>query len=87
MTGLNRGRLGELYYSLGPVYQAYRAIDRHTPLRLHRWLYNKHKISTTGHDTRPPAVRRTVGRLHSLGRSLFERLSAFEVEVLGAKSY
>jgi hypothetical protein len=36
VTGLNRGRLGELYYSLGPVYQAYRAIDRHTPLRLRR---------------------------------------------------
>ena len=69
------------------MYQAYRAIDRYTPLRLRRWLCNKHKISTTGHDARPPALRRTVGRLHSLGRSLFERLSAFEGEVLGAKSY
>jgi hypothetical protein len=28
VTGLNRGRLGELYYSLGPVYQRDRSPHR-----------------------------------------------------------
>jgi len=32
------------YFYLGPVDKAYKAIDRHTALRLRWWLCNKHKV-------------------------------------------
>ena len=74
VTGLNRVLVGWAnYYSLGPVYQAYRAIDRYTPLRLRRWLCNKHKISNTGARCFPyEYLYDTLGlvQLQSLARSL-----------------
>jgi group II intron reverse transcriptase/maturase len=41
------------YFSLGPVSNAYRAIDRHTTRRLRRWLCTKHKVGNTGHSRYP----------------------------------
>lgn len=34
------------YFCLGPVVNAYRAVDRHATRRLRRWLGNKHKMRT-----------------------------------------
>ena len=41
------------YFSLGPVSNAYRAIDKHTTRRLLRWLCTKHKVGNTGHSRYP----------------------------------
>ncbi|HET7525339.1 MAG TPA: reverse transcriptase domain-containing protein, partial [Burkholderiaceae bacterium] len=74
---LNRMLIGWAnYFSLGPVHRAYRAIDRYTPLRLRRWLCNKHKVAGTG-ATRYPYeyVHETLGlmqlqpRVHNLSRA------------------
>jgi len=41
------------YFSLGPVTDAYKAIDQYTWYRLRRWLCAKHKVGNTG-TTRYP---------------------------------
>jgi len=58
------------YFSLGPVSKAYRAIDRYTPLRLRRWLCNKHKVASTG-ATRYPYeyLYETLGLVKLQGRT------------------
>jgi RNA-directed DNA polymerase len=71
---LNRMLIGWAnYYSLGPVHTAYRAIDCYTPLRLRRWLCNKHKIANTGARCFPyEYLYDTLGlvQLRSLAHSL-----------------
>jgi hypothetical protein len=41
------------YFSLGPVTDAYKALDQYTWYRLRRWLCAKHKVGSTG-TTRYP---------------------------------
>jgi group II intron reverse transcriptase/maturase len=41
------------YFSQGPVYRAYRAIQRYTERRLRRWLMKKHKRRGTGYRQYP----------------------------------
>jgi RNA-directed DNA polymerase len=49
VQGINRKLIGWAnYFSLGPVNKAYQAVDRYVPLRLRRWLCNKHKVGNTG---------------------------------------
>jgi RNA-directed DNA polymerase len=71
---LNRMLVGWAnYYSLGPIYKAYRTIDRSTPLRLRRWLCNKHKIANTGARCFPyEYLHNTLGlvQLRSVARGL-----------------
>jgi group II intron reverse transcriptase/maturase len=38
------------YFCLGPVSQAYRAVDAHVTSRLRRWLCEKHKLSSGGYS-------------------------------------
>jgi group II intron reverse transcriptase/maturase len=49
ITELNRMLVGWAnYFRLGPVSQAYRAIDRHVCHRLRQWLCAKHKVPGQG---------------------------------------
>lgn len=45
------------YFRLGPVRQAYRAVDRHTAQRLRQWLRKKHKVQGRGTTRYPDAYR------------------------------
>jgi len=46
---LNREIIGWAnYFCLGPVSQAYRAVERHTRRRLRQWLCAKHKVPGAG---------------------------------------
>ena len=53
------GRLNRLltgwgnYFYLGPVSQAYRAVDAHTRYRLRQWLRGKHKVASKGFHRYP----------------------------------
>lgn len=63
VQGINRKLIGWAnYFSLGPVSKAYQAVDRYVPLRLRRWLCNKHKVGSRG-ATRYPYeyLYRTLG--------------------------
>ena len=42
------------YFCLGPVSQAYRAVDRHACHRLRQWLCGKHKVQEPGADHGSP---------------------------------
>ena len=49
VTNLNRLTIGWAnYFCLGPVSQAYRAVERHTCRRLRQWLCDKHKVQGPG---------------------------------------
>jgi hypothetical protein len=51
---LNRKLLGWAnYFRLGPVSNAYRAVDRHATQRLRRWLCKKHKQPGSGYTHFP----------------------------------
>jgi RNA-directed DNA polymerase len=41
------------YFSLGPVRDAYRAVDSHTRFRLRQWLCDKHKVKGQGRKSFP----------------------------------
>lgn len=59
---LNRKLVGwSNYFCLGPVSNAYRAVDSHTRYRLRRWLRKKHKVQSQG--TRRFADEYLYGRL------------------------
>jgi len=54
-------RLGH-YFKLGPVSNAYRAIDSYAIRRLRRWLCKKHKVGGNGYTRYPDAyLAETLG--------------------------
>jgi len=57
VRALNRKLRGwAKYFSLGPVQDAYRAVDQHTARRLRRWLRIKHKVGSRGTQRYPNEV-------------------------------
>lgn len=63
---LNRMMVGWAnYFCLGPVGQAYQAIERHARKRLRQWLCTKHKIRWPATTQYPEAaLHRTLGLVH-----------------------
>jgi len=58
---LNRMMIGWAnYFCLGPVSQAYRAVDMHAHRRLRRWLCDKHKEPRPGYKRFPEASLNSV---------------------------
>jgi RNA-directed DNA polymerase len=69
VTDLNRMLVGWAnYFRLGPVSQAYRAIDQHARRRLRRWLCAKHKVQGQGTARFPDAYLYQVLHLAELAR-------------------
>jgi len=65
---LNRMMVGWAnYFCLGPVSQAYRAIDRHVSRRLRQWLCAKHKVQGQGTARFPDEYLYQVLHLARLG--------------------
>jgi len=68
VTDLNRMLVGWAnYFCLGPVSQAYRAIDRHVCRRLRQWLCAKHKVRGQGMARFPDVYLYQVLHLARLG--------------------
>ena len=56
------------YFCLGPVSNAYSAVDQHVRTRLRRWLCDKHKVQRPGYKRFPEAALNDVFGLVSLPR-------------------
>jgi hypothetical protein len=69
VTKLNRTMVGWAnYFCLGPVSQAYRAVDTHACKRLRQWLCAKHKVEWPGTTRFPKATLHAVLGLVCLTR-------------------
>jgi hypothetical protein len=65
---LNRMLVGWAnYFCLGPVSQAYRALDQHVCRRLRQWLCDKHKVHGQGTGRFPNAYLHQILGLAQLG--------------------
>jgi group II intron reverse transcriptase/maturase len=68
VTRLNRMLVGWAnYFCLGPVSQAYRALDKHVCRRLRQWLCDKHQAHGQGTGRFPNAYLHEVLGLQQLG--------------------